>query len=56
MTRVWETSIEDWRWVVGVDLWGVIHGVKAFLPDMLARGEPDHIVNTPPPPGSSRRA
>lgn len=46
MTRVWETSIEDWRWVVGVDLWGVIHGVKAFLPDMLARGEPGHIVNT----------
>ena len=46
MTRIWETSIEDWRWVVGVDLWGVIHGVKAFLPEMLARGEPGHIVNT----------
>lgn len=46
MTRVWETSIEDWRWAVGVDLWGVIHGVKAFLPGMLARGEPGHIVNT----------
>ena len=46
MTRIWETSIEDWRWVVGVDLWGVIHGVRAFLPDMLARGEPGHIVNT----------
>ncbi|MBM3347244.1 MAG: SDR family NAD(P)-dependent oxidoreductase [Betaproteobacteria bacterium] len=46
MTRIWETSIEDWRWAVGVDLWGVIHGVRAFLPDMLARGEPGHIVNT----------
>ncbi len=46
MNRIWETSIEDWRWVVGVDLWGVIHGVKAFLPDMIASGEPGHIVNT----------
>ena len=28
----WEQSLEDWRWVIGVDLWGVIHGVKAFVP------------------------
>ncbi len=32
----WEQSLEDWRWVIGVDLWGVIYGVKAFVPRMLA--------------------
>ena len=42
----WEQSLEDWRWVIGVDLWGVIHGVKAFVPRMLASGEPGHIVST----------
>jgi NAD(P)-dependent dehydrogenase (short-subunit alcohol dehydrogenase family) len=42
----WEQSLEDWQWVVGVDLWGVIHGVKAFVPRMLDSGEPGHVVNT----------
>lgn len=46
MGTVWETSIEDWRWVVNTDLFGVVHGVKAFAPDMIARGEPGHFVNT----------
>lgn len=41
-----DTTIEDWRWVLGVDLWGVIHGVHAFLPVMRAQGTPSHIVNT----------
>jgi NAD(P)-dependent dehydrogenase (short-subunit alcohol dehydrogenase family) len=36
----------DWQWVLGVNLWGVIHGVEAFVPHMIARGEPAHIVNT----------
>ena len=36
----------DWQWVLGVNLWGVIHGVEAFVPRMIARGEPAHIVNT----------
>src|SRR5436190_18232345 len=36
----------DWQWVLGVNLWGVIHGLEAFLPRMIARGEPAHIVNT----------
>ena len=36
----------DWQWVLGVNLWGVIHGVEAFVPRMVARGEPAHIVNT----------
>jgi len=36
----------DWQWVLGVNLWGVIHGVEAFVPRMIERGEPAHIVNT----------
>src|SRR5438874_953842 len=36
----------DWQWVLGVNLWGVIHGLEAFLPRMLAQKEPAHIVNT----------
>ncbi len=34
-----------WRWVVGVNLWGVVHGIHAFLPHLLEQGE-GHIVNT----------
>ena len=36
----------DWQWVLGVNLWGVIHGLEAFLPRMIAQEEPGHIVNT----------
>jgi NAD(P)-dependent dehydrogenase (short-subunit alcohol dehydrogenase family) len=36
----------DWEWSLSVNLWGVIHGVEAFLPRMLALGEPAHILNT----------
>lgn len=43
--RVWEHSVADWDWVLGVNLWGVIHGVRAFTPTLLAQGE-GHIVNT----------
>ena len=42
----WEQSLEDWTWVLGVDLWGVIHGVRSFVPRMVAGGEPGHVVNT----------
>ena len=38
-------STEDWQWVLGVNLWGVIHGIRAFLPHLLEQGE-GHIVNT----------
>lgn len=38
--------IEDWKWVLGVDLWGVIHGVHSFVPRMLEAGQPGHVVNT----------
>jgi NAD(P)-dependent dehydrogenase (short-subunit alcohol dehydrogenase family) len=37
---------EDWEWVLRVDLWGVIHGVEAFVPRMIAGGEGGHVVNT----------
>ena len=40
------TQLVDWQWVLGVNLWGVIHGLTAFLPILEANGEPGHIVNT----------
>src|SRR5437899_1186638 len=36
----------DWRWVLGVNLWGVIHGVEAFVPRMIAQQSEGHVVNT----------
>src|SRR6266498_5534367 len=36
----------DWEWVLAVNLWGVIHGVEAFVPRMIAQKQPGHIVNT----------
>jgi NAD(P)-dependent dehydrogenase (short-subunit alcohol dehydrogenase family) len=44
--RVWEHEINDWRWAIGVNLYGVIHGINAFVPHMLDHGEPGHVVNT----------
>jgi NAD(P)-dependent dehydrogenase (short-subunit alcohol dehydrogenase family) len=41
-----EATHEDWQWAIGVNLWGVIHGMEAFLPGMRAHGEDAHIVNT----------
>jgi NAD(P)-dependent dehydrogenase (short-subunit alcohol dehydrogenase family) len=41
----WLGPISAWKWVLGVNLWGVIHGIRAFLPAMLAQGE-GHFVNT----------
>jgi NAD(P)-dependent dehydrogenase (short-subunit alcohol dehydrogenase family) len=47
LTRVtWEHSTADWQWVLGVNLWSVIHGVQHFLPRMLEQGDEGHIVNT----------
>ncbi|MFQ5555794.1 MAG: SDR family NAD(P)-dependent oxidoreductase [Acidimicrobiia bacterium] len=40
-----EMSLEEYRWIVEVNFWGVLHGVKAFLPHLLAAGE-GHFVNT----------
>ena len=39
-------TLDDWRWVLDVNLWGVIHGIHAFLPRMLAQAGPAHIVST----------
>jgi NAD(P)-dependent dehydrogenase (short-subunit alcohol dehydrogenase family) len=44
--RCWEIGNEEWERDLGVNLWGVIHGVRAFLPRMLEQGEEGHIVNT----------
>lgn len=48
---IWENSVSDWEWSLGVNLWGVIHGVRLFTPLMLAAAKADpgyrgHIVNT----------
>lgn len=43
---IWEHTLADWEWVLGVNLWGVIHGIRAFVPRMLAQGDACHIVNT----------
>lgn len=43
---VWETSQQDWDWVMGVNLYGVTNSLRAFIPTMLKKGEEGHIVNT----------
>jgi NAD(P)-dependent dehydrogenase (short-subunit alcohol dehydrogenase family) len=43
---MWEHSLADWQWVLGVNLWGVVHGVRTFVPMMIRQGEPAHVVNT----------
>ncbi|HJQ31093.1 MAG TPA: SDR family NAD(P)-dependent oxidoreductase [Pyrinomonadaceae bacterium] len=45
-TTVWESTLADWQWVLGVNLWGVIHGVRTFIPLMLEQGDECHVVNT----------
>jgi NAD(P)-dependent dehydrogenase (short-subunit alcohol dehydrogenase family) len=42
----WEQSLANWKWVVDVNLWGVIHGIRSFVPRMLKQGDEGHIVNT----------
>lgn len=43
---IWDVSLADWEWAMGVNLWGVIHGLKIFVPLMLAQETEGHIVNT----------
>ncbi|QBD80710.1 SDR family NAD(P)-dependent oxidoreductase [Ktedonosporobacter rubrisoli] len=45
-TTTWMSSVADWQWVLGVNLWGAIHGVHFFVPRMLAQDSEGHIVNT----------
>jgi NAD(P)-dependent dehydrogenase (short-subunit alcohol dehydrogenase family) len=42
----WEQTAADWRWVIDVDLWGVINGIRTFVPILLGQGTEGHVVNT----------
>jgi NAD(P)-dependent dehydrogenase (short-subunit alcohol dehydrogenase family) len=42
----WESSLDDWNWVLGVNLMGVIHGIRSFVPILLTQDDGGHIVNT----------
>jgi NAD(P)-dependent dehydrogenase (short-subunit alcohol dehydrogenase family) len=44
--NVWETTPNDWKWVHGVNVNGVVHGIQAFVPRMIAGAEPGHVINT----------
>jgi NAD(P)-dependent dehydrogenase (short-subunit alcohol dehydrogenase family) len=44
--NVWETTENDWKWVHGVNVHGVMNGIRAFVPRMIASGEEGHVINT----------
>ena len=46
MGTVWEVDVPEWEWVLGVNLWGVINGIRSFVPRMLESGLEGHVVNT----------
>lgn len=46
MGTIWEVDLPEWEWVLGVNLWGVINGVRSFVPRMLESGREGHVVNT----------
>lgn len=48
---MWQHERTDWQWAFAVNVWGVFHGVQAFLPRMLAQDKPGHVVNTSSPDG-----
>jgi NAD(P)-dependent dehydrogenase (short-subunit alcohol dehydrogenase family) len=43
---IWDATEKDWRWTMGVNFWGVVHGVRTFLPILLAQDTEGHVVNT----------
>lgn len=43
---LWKAGESDWQWVLGVNLWGAIHGIRSFVPRMLKQGDDCHVVNT----------
>ena len=43
---LWTATLEDWKWVLGINVMGVVHGIRAFVPRMLAQGGEGHVVNT----------
>jgi len=42
----WERSVEDWDWVLGVNVYGIIHGIRSFVPRMIAQDSEGHVVST----------
>lgn len=44
--RTWELTLDDWDWVLGINLMGVVHGIRSFVPRMLAGEQAGHMVNT----------
>jgi len=46
MKPMWESTLKDWQWIVGVNMWGVVNGIRSFVPIMLGQDEPGHMVNT----------
>jgi len=59
-TTIWESPLSEWQWILGVNLWGVIHGIHVFTPIMLEQNFESYIINTssiagliPPQPGAS---
>ena len=48
---MWQHERTDWQWAFAVNVWGVFHGIQAFLPRMLAQDTPGHVVNTSSPDG-----
>ena len=43
---IWDTKPNDWQWAYGVNVMGVLHGIQAFVPNMLAHGEEARVINT----------
>jgi NAD(P)-dependent dehydrogenase (short-subunit alcohol dehydrogenase family) len=43
---IWQASLKDWQWMMGVNLWGVINGIRSFIPRMLAQDEEGYVINT----------
>jgi NAD(P)-dependent dehydrogenase (short-subunit alcohol dehydrogenase family) len=46
MRPIWDQTPNDWNWVMGVNFWGVVNGLRAFTPRIIAHGEEGHVVNT----------
>lgn len=44
--KMWEHELNDWKWAIGVNVMGVVHGINAFVPVMIEQGEDGHVVNT----------
>jgi NAD(P)-dependent dehydrogenase (short-subunit alcohol dehydrogenase family) len=42
----WGATLDEWKWVLGINVMGVVHGIRSFVPRMLQQGTPGHVVNT----------